>query len=182
MVGWRSFANAITFDSASSAAPVNENVVEEFRDNNIDLCKDYDPKDVFNFDETALFYKAQPNKSLTLRGEKCLGGKSSKMRLTVGLLVSATGEKQPPIIIGKAKRPRSFKRLDVESLFKRKWRFNKTSWMTAALFQEYGLKFDEKMRQQNRKVLLFLDNATCHPDLQLRNVKLMFLPPNTTSP
>jgi hypothetical protein len=37
------------------------------------------------------------------------------------------------------------------------------------------------MRQQNRHVLLFLDNAPSHPKLTLNNVTLQFLPANTTS-
>ena len=37
------------------------------------------------------------------------------------------------------------------------------------------------MGRKGRKVLLFLDNATSHSDVQLCNVKLKFLPANTTS-
>ena len=37
------------------------------------------------------------------------------------------------------------------------------------------------MKRQNKKVLLFLDNAPCDPDLNMSNVRLIFLPPNTTS-
>ena len=37
------------------------------------------------------------------------------------------------------------------------------------------------MIRQNRKVLLLLDNAPCHPEVELANVKMIHLPPNTTS-
>ena len=37
------------------------------------------------------------------------------------------------------------------------------------------------MRRRNRNVILLLDNAPCHPEISLSNVKLLFLPPNTTS-
>jgi hypothetical protein len=37
------------------------------------------------------------------------------------------------------------------------------------------------MRQQNRHVLLFLDNAPSHPKLTLNNITWQFLPANTTS-
>lgn len=37
------------------------------------------------------------------------------------------------------------------------------------------------MKKENRKVILFLDNATSHSKIALYNVKLIFLPPNTTS-
>ena len=37
------------------------------------------------------------------------------------------------------------------------------------------------MKSEGRKVILFLDNATCHPKIDLSNVKLAYFPPNTTS-
>ena len=45
-------------------------------------------------------------------------------------------------------------------------------------------KLDCRMNFENRKVILFLDNATCHLEsLQngLTNIKLVFLPKNATS-
>ncbi|GBM09690.1 hypothetical protein AVEN_186399-1 [Araneus ventricosus] len=54
--------------------------------------------------------------------------------------------------------------------------------MTSSIFEEWLVNFDKKMRNQARKFLLVLDNATCHVHgAQLKNVKLLFLPPNTTS-
>ena len=41
---------------------------------------------------------------------------------------------------------------------------------------------DRKLDVKNRKVLLFLDNAPSHPEMgNLKNIKLVFLPKNTTS-
>ena len=37
------------------------------------------------------------------------------------------------------------------------------------------------MKLQGRKILLFVDNCSAHPHVDLSNVNLMFLPPNTTS-
>ena len=63
--------------------------------------------DVYNFDETALFYRLQPNKTLA---SGCINGDGdSKERLTVALCNNATGiRKLYPLVIGKFKRPRCF--------------------------------------------------------------------------
>lgn len=40
----------------------------------------------------------------------------------------------------------------------------------------------QKMKKQKRKIILFKDNATSHPnDLKLKSVNLVFFPPNATS-
>jgi hypothetical protein len=40
---------------------------------------------------------------------------------------------------------------------------------------------NQKMKNLNRKIIIFLDNATCQPDIKLTNIQLSFLPPNTGS-
>jgi hypothetical protein len=46
---------------------------------------------------------------------------------------------------------------------------------------EYLHKFNTKMQIKNQKALILLDNIPCHPEMELSNVKLVFLPPNTTT-
>jgi hypothetical protein len=50
------------------------------------------------------------------------------------------------------------------------------SWDNGKLVKMFG----QKMKKEQRKVLLFLDNAPSHPNINFENVKLQFLPPNTT--
>ena len=45
-------------------------------------------------------------------------------------------------------------------------------------------RLDRQLKQENRQVLLFLDNAPCHPETlqqSLSFIKLVFLQKNTTS-
>jgi hypothetical protein len=42
------------------------------------LLNCYELKDIFNTDETALFYSLMPDKSLNIRGEACTGEKKSE--------------------------------------------------------------------------------------------------------
>lgn len=54
--------------------------------------------------------------------------------------------------------------------------------MTRELFKEWLLHVDNLMKIKKRKILLFLDNCSAHTDVPLLdNVKVLFLPANTTS-
>jgi hypothetical protein len=44
------------------------------------LLKQFSADDVFNLDETGLFWQLLPNKTMAFRGERCTGGKKSKQR------------------------------------------------------------------------------------------------------
>lgn len=114
------------------------------------------------------------------KGETCAGGKRSKERITVGLCASATGEKLPPIVIGKANKPRCFKKITRDQLPVRYYA-NKKAWMLSGVMEDWLKWVDRRMRRERRHILLFVDNAPSHPKIKLDNVKLQFLPPNTTS-
>lgn len=143
------------------------------------ILQKYAPKDIFNADETGLFYKLLPNRSLVVKGEVCSGGKLSKDRLTVLPTANMDGsEKLPLLVIGKALKPRCFKGVTTLPCT---YVANKKAWMTSALFTDWLQTVDKGFRRQRREVALILDNAPSHPTLKLTNVTLFFLPPNTTS-
>ena len=78
------------------------------------LLRQFSADDVFNLDETGLFWQLLPNKTLSFRRERCTGGKKSKQRITllVGANMSGT-EKFPLLAIGKSKRPRAFQNKEI---------------------------------------------------------------------
>ena len=49
------------------------------------------------------------------------------------------------------------------------------------IFQEWLRKLNQQLRGKQRKILLFIDNSETHSDLELSNIKIKFLPANTTS-
>ena len=54
--------------------------------------------------------------------------------------------------------------------------------MTTAIFNDILTSFDEKMKLENRNVILFVDNFSGHQvTKKLSNIKLEYFPPNTTS-
>lgn len=145
------------------------------------IVAQYDPANVFNMDETGLFYCMAPDRTIASRQ---IGGlKKDKTRITIALCANSDGtEKRDLFFIGHAEKPRAFNKKRGEH-YGFYYRWNKKAWMTTILFQEWLLKFDGGMRKQQRQVLLLLDNAPTHAvkTLDLTNVTVMFFPPNTTS-
>lgn len=183
-VGWLDkfkLRHSISWKSVSGeGGSVDDDVVTEWTGKLKDLCADYDPKNIFNCDETGLFFKALPDKTMSLKNEKCHGGKISKERLTVLLCTNMVGEFEQPLVIGKSQKPRCFKGVNL-NLMKVDWKFNRKAWMTREIMNEWLSHVNQKMNRQNRKILLFMDNAASHPHVQHSNIKIIFLPPNTTA-
>ncbi|KAL2622862.1 hypothetical protein R1flu_003067 [Riccia fluitans] len=100
-----------------------ESVPKLIRDGN------YEPEDVFNFDETGLFFRARPSR--TLAKSYAAGQKSRKERITLGLCNNILGrEKWMPVVITSAKRPRCFGKIWQPSSVSHYF-FNKKAWMTS---------------------------------------------------
>ncbi len=77
------------------------------RKNFTKITEKFDPNDIYNFDETALFYRLKPNK--TLASCRIAGSKESKDRLTIGVCFNSTGtDKCKLVMIGKHEKPRCF--------------------------------------------------------------------------
>jgi len=98
------------------AASVSDDMVKTWRESKLpDLTKRYSPDNIYNMDETGLFYRLQTDKTLHFKGKKCSGGKLSKERITLALAANMSGtDKLTPLVIGKFAKPRCFK--NVESL------------------------------------------------------------------
>ena len=124
------------------------------------VLQDYDPEDIFNLDETGLFYRLGPN--YTLATTKVSGTKKSKDRITVALTSNATGTtKLKPFVISKVNRPRCFGKTYNPETYVR-YRHNAKAWMTSELFQDWLKDFDRQMRLARRKVILLVDIAASH--------------------
>jgi hypothetical protein len=66
------------------------------------VIEHYEPHNIFNCDETSLFFKLMPDKSLVIDKNDCRGGRRSKERYTVMLCSNMLGtEKLKPVVIGK---------------------------------------------------------------------------------
>lgn len=160
---------------------VDRNLTDDWINNKLpNLIADYEAKDIFNADETGLFYKCEPAKSLHLKGEQCHGGKRSKERISVLVRANMDGsEKLKPLVIGKFQNPRCLK--NVKSLPVHYYA-NSCAWMNSEIFKDWVRLLDKKFKKERRKILLFIDNCPAHPKMEnLQSITLIFFPPNATS-
>lgn len=158
-----------------------QNDVSVFLQGLPDLRGNYCDADIFNADETALYYNALPQRTLEERHCSASGKKISKARMTLLLCCSGSGEKLPPLVIGKFENPRCLRGMDRESL-PCYYKSSKNAWMTKTIWSAWLLEINRRMVTQRRNILLIIDNATPHRiGVELSNVKVAFMPPNCTS-
>ncbi|XP_054656685.1 tigger transposable element-derived protein 4-like [Dunckerocampus dactyliophorus] len=113
-------------------------VVDDWKQKLPDLCDGYAFRDIYNMDETGLFYKASIDSTLHYKRDRLLRREAVK------------GAHHPDAL---RKRPRGERASDGDHAIKK-------AWMTSNLFELF---------------------STRRCSGKLSNVKLIFLPPNTTS-
>lgn len=99
-----------TLSGESGATSSNNSIEKWLSDEWPDICNSFSPSQIFNADETALFWQMLPSKTLDFKGSKCHGGKMSKVRISILLAANMDGScKLQPFVIGKSRSPRCFK-------------------------------------------------------------------------
>lgn len=104
--GWlEKFKNrhSLTFRVLSGEAnQVDPVTVEEWKRRLPKLLESYAETDIYNADETSLFFKLLPDRSMVISKDTCKGGKRSKERYTILLCTNWSGtHKLKPLVIGK---------------------------------------------------------------------------------
>ncbi|KFD62016.1 hypothetical protein M514_11293 [Trichuris suis] len=144
------------------------------------------PEQVYNADETALFWKSTPRRTLTTAdAESPAGHKASKERVTVLCCSNAAGTHRCTLlVIGKHLHPRAFRGMVHLPVI---YRASRNRWMTREITSEW---FERHFVPEERahcsigldkdcKIVLTLDNCPAHPVTELvkKNVHSVRLPP-----
>ncbi|OQS04850.1 hypothetical protein THRCLA_20781 [Thraustotheca clavata] len=141
------------------------------------IIMDYSEQDVFNFDETACYYRWQSHRSITSKQKP--GKKQNNLHITVALATNVDGSyKVPLLFVGVSKKPRCFTKTSTADLGV-EYASTKMGWMTSELFNQWITHFDkncERTRQflpQNTTAILQpLDSGIIRSfKVQLKNLK-----------
>ena len=160
------------------------------------FIKDHDlqPVQIYNCDETALFYRTLPDRTLALPSEKSCSNKGCKtIKDRVNLLFACNwtvDHKLPPLMVGKYQNPRCFHNIN-RSKLPVIYDHSKNAWMTGTIFKSwFHDHFAPAVRKHLRKhrlpekAVLLLDNCPAHPPadtLRSKDIFVHYLPKNTTS-
>ncbi|KAG7174109.1 Tigger transposable element-derived protein 1-like 20 [Homarus americanus] len=152
----------------------------------------YSDDQVFTMDESGLFWKKLPSKSFVVKNaSRIRGRKMQKERITVLFTTNASGTcKLKLSVIHTARKPHAYKSMDMTKLNVH-WLTARKAWMFSTLslswFDDCFVPDVKKFCERQNvpfNILSLLDNALGHSPLLLDrhpNVKVVFLPPNTTS-
>lgn len=169
--------NLKSYKLVGETAHVDMDSIEEGR---MRICKEienYSLDDIYNMDETGLLFRAAPNSTISNRTMK--GSKKEMVRITIMLCCNASGsDKRKLTVIGKNKQPRPFKNFNYKAFVD--YFYNNKAWVTQKEFEEFIRLFDIAIKKEKRKIILLIDNAPGHKVIPTENIKLIFLPPNST--
>ena len=169
--------------SKESAAPHDE--LETWKETVlVPTLARYSPNDIYNGDETALFYKSLPHRTYCFDGDKPAGSAKCKDRLTLLIITNMDGSDHRKLsVIGKSKIPHCLQKkykMQVKDMAV-DWYASKNAWMTGEIHHQIMTKLNNEMRLSNRHILYVCDNASSHQVQEYSHIKFLMLPPNTTS-
>lgn len=148
------------------------------------IIASYNPENVFNYDEIGLYYRASPSKPLIEHD-----------RVTLGLCANISGkERMKMIFVHKSPRPRCFpEHFDPNNLVH--FFSNVNAWMSSDIFTAWVMGENKRMADQDRNILVLLDDAASHSidgilktklgdfdAIILSNITLLFLPTPSVQP
>ncbi|XP_025017585.1 tigger transposable element-derived protein 4-like [Tetranychus urticae] len=162
---------------------VNLKIVEYWKTNVIPrIMIDWQSEFIYNCDETALFWRQIPVKTYFISKLDHSGTKIFHERISILFCVNRNGDKLPPLVINKAKKPQCFYANCLDNLFIQ-FSHQTNAWMNKELFVEWLTTFHNSLAVEGKKILLILDNFRGHriveSDFPLITFK--FLPSGTTS-
>ncbi|CAH2247180.1 tigger transposable element-derived 1-like [Pelobates cultripes] len=158
-------------EAASSDVAAAEEFVTEFLE--VIVSEGYLPQQVFNCNETGLFWKRMPKRTFITEEETSLPGhKPKKDRLTLLFCANASRDlKIKPLLVYHSENPRAFKKHKVnKEQLSVLWQSNPKAWVTCLLFVKwvnavFGPAVKNYLVDNNLplKAMLLMDNAPAHP-------------------
>ena len=151
----------------SAVEPIRQKLLKLIEDQQLTLNQ------VFNADETGLYWHLLPEKTLAGSYEKTAKNfKKPKDRVSILATANASGNfRLPLLLIGKSKNPRALKNINLSAL-PVNYKHQKKAWMDSAIFKSWFFdhfipSVSSYLRGKGYARILVLDNAPSHPQLDI---------------
>ena len=142
----------------------------------------HSPNDIYNGDETTLFYKSLPHRTYCFDGDKSAGSAKCKDRLILLIITNMEGSDHRKLsVTGKSKTSHCLHKkykMQVKGMSV-DWYASKNAWMIGEIHHQIMSKLN-KMRLSNCHILYVCDNASSHQVCEYSHIKFLMLPPNAT--
>jgi len=144
---------------------------------------------VFNFDESGLYFKQIPKKTFAPKNVSQVSGTKKQIeRVTIAACCNGDGSfKLPLLFIGKSKNPRCLKNENMNAL-PVVYKNQHNAWVDKDIFQSWfekdfvpNVKEFLKSRNLPLEAVLVIDNCRSHKFLKIDGIEVVFLAPNVTS-
>lgn len=137
----------------------------------------YPEGDIFSAVQTGLFFSTTPDEASYFLEKTCASGTLSKERLTILFCASMDGRKEKPLVIADIpeKVIENLKLTEVDC------KSNSFVWLTKSIMNDWLTNLNNRMAEQKRNIVLFLDHSLpCH-DCQLSNIRTIYFPNRVSS-
>ena len=118
------------------------------REEIMNVIREYHPDNVYNADETSLYFRMMPIKNLVEASESYHGIKRDKERVTILAMTNSTSTyKNRLIMIGKSKTPCCLKNINKQYL-PLEYTSASNVWMNSSIFKEFLINFNKEMQRK----------------------------------
>lgn len=152
------------------------------------IAADYDASNIYNVDESGLFYRMGPNRTYLTASENRAAVRGTdflkhKSRVTIVLSCNSDGSHiLPPCYIGNAETPRCFRGGAYSHVQQRYWA-QANAWMDSKGFRTWLEWWHSQVKERSEGPwLLIMDNCGGHESsVDIPGLRIAFLPPRSTA-
>jgi hypothetical protein len=165
-----------------SSADANAEAAEDWIKNELPKIREkYPDSRIYNVDQSCLFWRALPNRTLAFKSDLVAGSGSSKKRITFQLCASVDGKKRRMLIVGNSAKPRCFP--SGKAMFDADYTSNETAWVNCHVVEVWMHRLNAAFARRGVHIALILDNLSAYKkaELNLTHITLHYLPPDCTS-
>ncbi|XP_046375101.2 uncharacterized protein LOC124148176 [Haliotis rufescens] len=164
--------NNIVTNDHKNLVICDEKDILSWREKLPEYTREYEAKDVFSVSETVLFFTSMPEQVVDA-AQYQIKKRFQSQNVSVVMCCNILGEFETPVVIGKQEKTEA----DIPSDVPVTWRWSTSTWSTVEFFTEWVVSLDQRMGEQGRKIVLFVDRAP--PDateIILENVQMVCPP------